>query len=578
MTSTQASSPLRPGDDVAGLFRARYLEMVRLAGLLGADDPEDIAQEAFARLMRKGALDAEPAPYLRAIVCNLTRNRHRHLRVVRQKTPRAMLAGPPLAGSEPSSEQVAILREDRAEVIAALAKLPARRREAIVLRFWLDLSEREIARTMGVSPGTVKSSVSRGMAALALDAHAETFTASQDAWQRVERKSELRARPRRVAGTGWMARHSGFVIPAAAAAVVAALALGATGLAHEFSAGGGSPHATASHPASNNVRPLPANGLLDRYPATSPIVSDTVTRTITVWYWMGLPSPHYWFPYPASGPQFCSWLGYSGGGSGSCWPLPTVNAAHPAVVISNNDYSPANPVITGLAEPAVTSVTAVLRDGQRRNAILDTIPVSGRKAWSVNSAAEQVTKLIVGGAAGQVITTLSAAAPVGPVVLDIPRPSHGGVPMFSYPASQLTFKAGSVTAYLIDGHVAFFSTAFFRGSGAFSPVAASGRPAVDGMASGFGYACTPGCRLTNIKAFGYAHGDVAKVVVRLPGGGQVAADTFPAGWPGSDLRLWQVTLPDSVWPGDGFLPKLIAVAYDAAGHQLGQTQLGQPQN
>jgi RNA polymerase sigma factor (sigma-70 family) len=159
MTSQQASPPLRPADDVAVLFRSHYLEMVRLAGLLGADDPEDIAQEAFARLMRKGALDADPVPYLRAIVCNLTRNRHRHLRVVREKTPRAV--------SEPSSEQAAIVREDHAEVIAALAALPARRREAIVLRFWLDLSEREIATTMGVSPGTVKSQLSRGLAALA---------------------------------------------------------------------------------------------------------------------------------------------------------------------------------------------------------------------------------------------------------------------------------------------------------------------------------------------------------------------------------------------------------------------------
>ena len=160
MTSQQAIPPPgRAADGVAVLFRARYLEMVRLAGLLGADDPEDIAQEAFARLMRKGGLAADPAPYLRAIVCNLTRSRHRHLRVVREKTPRAV--------SEPSPEQAAILREDHAEVITALAVLPARRREAIVLRFWLDLSEREIATTMGVSPGTVKSQLSRGLAALA---------------------------------------------------------------------------------------------------------------------------------------------------------------------------------------------------------------------------------------------------------------------------------------------------------------------------------------------------------------------------------------------------------------------------
>jgi RNA polymerase sigma-70 factor (sigma-E family) len=166
MTSPHATSLAGSGEDVADLFRVRYLEMVRLAGLLGADDPEDIAQEAFARLVRRfsrtptlSPLDGDPAPYLRSIVCNLTRNRHRHLRVVREKTPAEV--------SEPSSEHAAILREDRAEVIAALAALPARRREAIVLRYWLDLSEREIAQVMGISPGTVKSNVSRGLAALA---------------------------------------------------------------------------------------------------------------------------------------------------------------------------------------------------------------------------------------------------------------------------------------------------------------------------------------------------------------------------------------------------------------------------
>jgi RNA polymerase sigma factor (sigma-70 family) len=60
------------------------------------------------------------------------------------------------------------LREDHREVIEALAALPARRREAIVLRFWLDLPEREIAVAMGVSAGTVKSHVSRGMAELTI--------------------------------------------------------------------------------------------------------------------------------------------------------------------------------------------------------------------------------------------------------------------------------------------------------------------------------------------------------------------------------------------------------------------------
>jgi len=154
------------GDDgaarVAELFRARYPEMVRLADLLGADDPEDIAQEAFARLVRTHGSLRNPGAalaYVRASVCNLTRNRRRHLRVVRRRTP---------AGRhEDSSEQAAILREDHREVLAALARLPPRTREALVLRYWLDLSEREIAETMAVSPGTVKSHVSRGLAALA---------------------------------------------------------------------------------------------------------------------------------------------------------------------------------------------------------------------------------------------------------------------------------------------------------------------------------------------------------------------------------------------------------------------------
>lgn|SRR5579859_1224653 len=149
-------------ESVAGLFRDRYPEMVRLADLLGADDPEDIAQEAFARLIRKYDTLRDPASalaYVRASVVNLTRNRHRHLRVVRQRTPAAR--------HEDSSEQTAILREDHREVLAALAGLPPRTREALVLRYWLDLSEREMAAAMGIAAGTVKSTVSRGLAALA---------------------------------------------------------------------------------------------------------------------------------------------------------------------------------------------------------------------------------------------------------------------------------------------------------------------------------------------------------------------------------------------------------------------------
>jgi len=155
------TTDLRLTGAVSGLFRERYPQMVRLAALLGADDPEDIAQEAFARLIHKEHTLRNPdaaVAFVRACVCNLTRNRHRHLRVVRQHTH--------AAHDEASSEHLVMLKEDHRELIAALATLPARRREAIVLRYWLDLSEREIAAAMGISPGAVKSYVSRGMDSL----------------------------------------------------------------------------------------------------------------------------------------------------------------------------------------------------------------------------------------------------------------------------------------------------------------------------------------------------------------------------------------------------------------------------
>lgn len=162
MTSVwRPSAPETGAVPVSALFQARYPELVRLARLLGADDPEDIAQEAFARLIRRQRVlrdhDAALA-YVRSTVCNLVRNRHRHLRVVRLRTFAADV--------EVSSEQAVMVREDRRELQVALATLSPRRREAIVLRYWLDMSEREMAAIMGVSPGTVKSLVSRGLDAL----------------------------------------------------------------------------------------------------------------------------------------------------------------------------------------------------------------------------------------------------------------------------------------------------------------------------------------------------------------------------------------------------------------------------
>ena len=101
--------------------------------------------------------------YLRSVVCNLTRMRLRHLQVVRKHAaPREH----GVRSAESSAETEALLQDDQRALVSALKELPARQREALVLRHWLGLREAEIAEAMGISNGAVKSHTSRGMAAL----------------------------------------------------------------------------------------------------------------------------------------------------------------------------------------------------------------------------------------------------------------------------------------------------------------------------------------------------------------------------------------------------------------------------
>ncbi len=99
------------------------------------------------------------AAYLRSVVCNLVRMRIRRLQVSRRH---ADVRIDPIA----SAESTAMLHEDQRQVVDALKELPTRQREALVLRYWMDLKEREIADAMGISTGAVKSHISRGMHAL----------------------------------------------------------------------------------------------------------------------------------------------------------------------------------------------------------------------------------------------------------------------------------------------------------------------------------------------------------------------------------------------------------------------------
>ncbi|MFG2548185.1 SigE family RNA polymerase sigma factor [Streptomyces sp. NPDC048594] len=149
---------------VAALFATHHAGLLRLAVLLGAGaDAEDLVAEAFYQLQRRWhkVKDKDAAiGYLRGVILNLARMRLRHLRVVRRHAQTTM------ESTEESAEQHALLRDEHRHVVDALRTLPARQHQVLVLRYWLDLSEAEIARTMGISPGSVKSHASRGMAKL----------------------------------------------------------------------------------------------------------------------------------------------------------------------------------------------------------------------------------------------------------------------------------------------------------------------------------------------------------------------------------------------------------------------------
>ncbi len=149
---------------VAQLHREHYRSLVRLAALLLDDvgSSEEVVQDAFVKVhLGWGRLaDPQRAPaYLRSAVLNGARSRMRH----RQVQDRHLEAVPPPA---PSAEAGALAADEHHRVIAALGVLPARQREAVVLRYYLDLSEAEMATAMAISAGSVKTHLHRGLAAL----------------------------------------------------------------------------------------------------------------------------------------------------------------------------------------------------------------------------------------------------------------------------------------------------------------------------------------------------------------------------------------------------------------------------
>jgi RNA polymerase sigma-70 factor (sigma-E family) len=151
---------------VTDLYQAHAVGLIRLAIVMLGDRPaaEDVVQEAFAGLYRRWNHLSGPdraLGYVRASVLNGCRDRLR----ARVRDERLAAAGPNWPAA-PSAEQAVLIGEEHAAVLAALRRLPDRQREALVLRFYLDLSEPEIAASMGIGKGTVKSTTSRALAAL----------------------------------------------------------------------------------------------------------------------------------------------------------------------------------------------------------------------------------------------------------------------------------------------------------------------------------------------------------------------------------------------------------------------------
>ena len=155
-------------DAVTQLYAAHYVSLVRLASLLvgHSGEAEEIVQDAFVAMHRRWRRLRDPdkaLSYLRASVVNGARSSHRRRAVADRHATASAGAH---VGVEPSAEHHAMSADTRAHVLRALDRLPARQREVLVLRYYSDLSENDIAEALGISRGAVKSHAFRGVAAL----------------------------------------------------------------------------------------------------------------------------------------------------------------------------------------------------------------------------------------------------------------------------------------------------------------------------------------------------------------------------------------------------------------------------
>jgi RNA polymerase sigma-70 factor (sigma-E family) len=164
MTAVGGDRPsgAEPTAVLARVFGTHYSSLVGLARLLDRDDADEVVQEAFVRVhvgWDRVRDQDDPLPYLRQVVVNLARSRIRRKALARRHS--LAVVAPARA-----AEDDALAGDDRRAVRAALAGLSTRQRECVVLRYFLDCSTEETAEALGVSQGTVKTHLHRGLAAM----------------------------------------------------------------------------------------------------------------------------------------------------------------------------------------------------------------------------------------------------------------------------------------------------------------------------------------------------------------------------------------------------------------------------
>jgi RNA polymerase sigma-70 factor (sigma-E family) len=140
-----------------GFYAERYRSAVRLAYVITGDatSAEDIAQEALARVEPRFAEVEAPWAYVRTTIVNVARTQHRRRQGEEARVRLATAATPATTDLVTS------------ELLDAIDRLPFRQKAVIVLRYYEDLTERDIAEVLGCRPGTVKSLASRALARLA---------------------------------------------------------------------------------------------------------------------------------------------------------------------------------------------------------------------------------------------------------------------------------------------------------------------------------------------------------------------------------------------------------------------------